>query len=55
MGFVRCFVFLFSTLVTLSSLAQDVSMKDLTDLNQLRKTFQEDSGKVRILSLLSPT
>jgi hypothetical protein len=33
----------------------DPSIQDLSNLDQLKQVFEKDSGKLRIIALLSPT
>ena len=42
-------------LISNLAFAEDSSIHDLTSLDQLRETFQKDAGKIRIITLLSPT
>jgi hypothetical protein len=49
---------LISFLVALFSkpgFAEERTIQNLTGIDQLREAFQKDTGKVRIIALLSPT
>jgi hypothetical protein len=37
------------------TIGDDASIQNLSNLEELRQTFQKDAGKVRIIALLSPT
>jgi hypothetical protein len=49
------FLFLIGSLLPSCALGSDTELKDLTSLQELREVFENDSGNVRILALLSPT
>jgi hypothetical protein len=40
---------------SINGTTQKVQLEDLSDLSQLRKVFETDRGKLRIVALLSPT
>lgn len=45
----------FVLLIFLTGVVRADEMRDLQDLNQLKKVFEENKANVRIISLLSPT